>query len=480
MPELPFPLSSTPGSRPGEGEGRLVNCHVSKEGDQIYLRRAPGLTADAIMGQTNPRGLVDVDGSIYAAYANASLGSPESPAGMMGTVIARRLPTGAVNLLTGKLSGSGVVTMARNSRLPSADIVGTREGGGPFRVKTTAQELAAYPDADLPPAVNSVSYLSGFFVFTDPEKGRIWASDLNTTDQSALSYASAESRPDALVRGMTVGGVFFAFGASSIEPWVNVGSSPFPLKRHTTVIPVGLLAFGAIAGSQEGWDREPLFVAHDNTVRALRGYDAAVVSTPDVQRFIERSTHSTLSASVYTARGQSFWVLSSDQGTWEYNLNLGSWTERQSDGATGWRARHSVKIGNTWFVQDTLSDRLLKIDGNAYMEHTSALPWTVESGGLKKYPARVAVPNAFFNFTRVAATAGVPNPLAEISWSHDGGGTWSTPVQRSLLTANRDPIRVNRLGMSTHHGLRARIKVSDAVDFSFMGAAVPEPQARAA
>lgn len=469
MPEFPFPLSSTPGSGPGTGEGRLINLHVSKEGDSVYLRRAPGLTSDAALGQTGPRGLFEVDGAIYAVHASG--------------VIVRRALNGAISVPVGFLPGGGMITAARNIRQPTPDCVVVRQGeAGAFVINLAAnpQTVASYPDADLPSTVNSVAYLSGFFVFTEPATGRIWASQLNSTDQSALSYASAEAKPDLLIRGLTVGNVYYAFGASSIEPWINVGASPFPLKRQATVIPVGLLSFGALAGSQEGWDREPLFVAHDSTVRALRGYDALIVSTPDVQRFVERSTPSSLFAFVYTARGQSFWVLSSDQGTWEFNLNLGSWTERQSEGTTGWRARHSVKAGNAWYAQDTLSSFLLKIDPSARKERTSALTFTAESGALRDYPARVAIPSAFFNFTRVSATASVSNPQAAISWSHDGGETWSAPVQRSLLTANRDPVRVNRIGMSTHHGARARVTVSDDVDFSFMGASVPEPQRRAA
>jgi hypothetical protein len=436
----------------------LINAYVEKSGDVLYYRRSAGLSAWADTALSGARGLIDIDGLIYA---------------VVGTSVVKVTSAGVVTTLTGTIDGTDGVTLARNNRVNAGastpDLVAVREGGGAYVISTTA--VTAYPDADLPTTVNSVDFLSGFFLFTIPD-GRVFASQLNSTDINALSFATAESRPDGLKRGMVHGGVFYAMGASTIEPMQNVGSTPFPLSRLTTVMPVGLLTTMAVAGFELGWDREPLFVAHDGTVRALRGYDAVKVSTPDVEAFIASSTVSTLTTWVYTTRGNAFWVLTSDVGTWEFNLESQLWNERDSASVVGWRASRSVKSNDQWVTGDRSSTSLLEISDSLRTEASAAVTWTVE-GKLKEFPARIQIPGLYGDFTEAAGAS------ISVSWSHDGGKTWSTPLTRSLDTAEKWPVCVNRLGLSTQHGLRVRYSTDTSVDFSFMGAQVPEPGVRA-
>ena len=460
MVAIPFPLSSTPGARPGEGEGRIVNGYNTKEGDRIYNRRCPGLSVFADAGQSGPRGQIDVNGTLYAVYAGA---------------VVKVSSTGTVTTLSGSIPGTDRVTIARNNKVTDGastpDIVAVRESGGAYVIADSG--VAAYPDADLPTTVNSVDFLDGFFVFTILD-GRIFASELNSTDINALSFATAEAKSDGLRRGVVYAGTYFAMGVETVEPWKNVGASPFPLARMTSVLPVGLLTTMAVAGFELGWDREPHFVAHDGTVRALRGFDTPKVSTPDVENFIANSTTSTLEAFVYTAKGNAYWVLSSDQGTWEYNVTSGLWDERKSTGANNWRASRSVKFNGEWIVGDALSSNLLKIDEGVTTEAGSAVEWLIESQPLKEFPARVQVPGIYGDFTEADGAT------VNVSWSHDGGKTWATPLSRSLAQTDRYPVSVNRAGLSTHHGLRVRFSSTSTQDFSFMGASVPDLQQRRA
>lgn len=457
MPALSFPRSSTPGYRAGEGEGRLINCQLEKTGDTAVMRRLPGLSAFAALGGSGPRGMIELDGSIYAAMAGE---------------VRRRAPDGAVSVLAGVLSGADGVTWARNNRttagVSTPDLVVCRSAGGAGVVTPTA--LTSYPDSDLPATVNSVDFLGGYFLFTLPD-ARIFATNLNTTDVDALSFATAESRADGLLRGIVSSGRYYAMGGETIEPWINAGLQPFPLARATTVIPIGLLATMAVAGFEVGWGLNPLFVANDGTVHALDGYSTTPVSTTAVERFIADSTVSTLEASVYTFRGHAIWCLSSDRGTWEYNVKIGAWHERLSDGALRWRGSRSLKYGSAWLVGDTLSGKLLTIDEDARTEDGAPLTWTVESGALAEFANKLVAPELFAHFTASTATVA-------ISWSKDGGATWSAPVSRSLAQAGRVAIRVNRLGRSTQHGFRVRFSVSDDADFSFLGAKIDNVQGR--
>lgn len=459
MVAVPFPKSSTPGLRPGEGEGRLINAYAEQVGDTFYVRRTPGLTSFADTAKTGPRGLIDINGTIYAVYNEGAV---------------KVSTAGVVTALTGTLSGTDGVTLARNNRVTSGastpDVVAVRESGGAYLLSSAA--ISAYPDADLPTTVVSVDFLDGFFVFAVKD-GRIFASQLNSTATEALSFASAEAKPDGLVRGIVYAGNYYAMGTETIEVWKNNGGSPFPLIRFPSTIPVGLLTAMAVAGFEAGWDRNPYFVAHDGTVRALQGFDAPEVSTADVRAFIARSTLSTLEACVYTTRGVPIWALSSDLGTWELNVATNTWHERQSQGLNRWRGSRSIKSNNRWVLGDELSGNLLMISDDLRTELGQPVRWTIESSPLKEFPARVAIPSLFGEFTQADGV------LINVSWSHDGGENWSIPVPRTLETADRYPIRVNRIGLSTQHGLRVRYSTETDADFSFLGASVPDPQKRA-
>lgn len=463
MVAVPFPSSSTPGRLPGEGEGRLINAYVEKGGDTAYWRRVPGLNAVVNTGGTSPpRGMIVVNDYVFAAYSGAVI--RVSADNTLGS--------------SGSLPGTDWVTWARNNKVSGTssvpDVVAVRQSGGAYAINYGSGTIAPYADTDLPATVNSVDSLGGYFLFTVPD-GRIFASELNSTDINPLSFATAESSSDGLLRGIVANNKFYAMGTATIEPWLNVGNTPFPLARATTVISVGLLAPFAVAGFGEGWDRNPYFVAHDGTVRELTGYTTKVVSTPDVEAFIARSTVSTLEASVYTFRGRAIWSLSSDQGTWELETSTGLWHERQSAGATRWRASRSIKRNNQWVFGDTLSGNLLAVSDATRTEASQPLTWTVESGPLREFPTGIMLPDVEFAFTPSAGAT------AAISWSIDGGVTWGVPVSRALKADGvaRFPVRVNVREASSHHGIRFRASVSDDADFSFMGAAVPQPQPRA-
>lgn len=451
--ELQFTRSSTPGERPGEGEGRLINAFLEKLGDKFLFRRTAGLgTFGATSGLSSPRGTFEMGGFIYAVY------------GVL--LVAWTTGGGGPTTLTGALAGSGRVTFARNLAA-TPDLVAVNEGGGAY-VISSAGTVSSYPDFDLPGSANSVAALSAYFIFGDSTTGQIWASQVNSTDVEALSFASAEAASDKLIRVMRSGNAILAFGENTIEPWLDMGTSPFPLRRHTTVIEVGLKEFGAVAGSQIGWDRGIIFVAHDGTVVALDGYNPKRISTPDVERFIADSTPGSLDAQVYTDRGQSVWSLTSNVGTWHYYVDQGSWAERQTGGLL-WRATSTVKAAGVWYAQDKLSGSLLYIRNDVLTDVGAPLTFMAQSAPLKQFPLRTTIPAAHLDFTR--GNGGT----MEFSYSLDGGRNFSDWESFSLGGGGEDdgPIIVNRLGRASTHGLIVRVRVTDAIGFAFMGASVP-------
>lgn len=459
---FPIPKSSTPGARPGEGEGRLFNCYTVQEGDRTYARRVGGLSRLVATGKTGIRGLLDVNGVLYVVWA--------------GSVVT--VSGATVTTLTGSIPGTAGVTLARNNKVTDGvstpDVVAVREDGGAYVLTSSA--VTAYADADLPSSANSVTFLEGFFLFSVPD-GRVFASELNSTDVSALSFATAEARADGLRRVIVRGNIAYAMGGTTIEPWKNVGTSPFPLQRSPTVMQVGLLTTMAVAGFEDSWNAPTYFASSDKRIMALGGYETAAVSTPDVERFLAVSTPSTVELTAFAWKGRSFVAVSSDAGTWVLDVEARSWHERGTltydDGieTARWRAKYSTYSGEQWVFGDTESGDLL-VMSNTLTENGDPLGGFLQTGQLKDFPSRVAA-KLTADFTEADITI-------YVSWSHDGGKTFGTELSRSLADADKWPVSVSNLGLSTQAGLIARFRWEGPQDFSFMGATATRVEARAA
>lgn len=454
---IPLPLSSAPGESPGEGAGRLINAYAEAlqptASSQQVIKRVPGLDVLTTAPQTGCRGFLEVNGAGFA---------------VIGTQLVTFDSTGALTVI-GNVAGTKRVYMARNNKKPSPDMVFVSENGAFVFTSTT---IAAYPDPDLPQPIG-VDFQDGFFFFPIAD-GRIFASDLNDTAVNALSFATAESKPDGLYRAIPWDNQMLFFGPYSMEVWVDTANTPpaFPYSRSTSKSR-GLVAPNAIAGHEAGFGGASLcWVAdHNRVVQLQPGYAAVDVSSPDLDRLIEQvADKTTLEASVYVAGGVPRWVLSSPTWTWELNLNTMRWNERASFQISRWTAACSVFAFGKWLVGDSRSGNVYTVDPKTRKEGANPLRYRVESGLVGDFPNRTRVARADFDLaTGVGDAAGttsdVTDPVGEVSYSDDGGSNWSPPQQVPLGQQGKPATRITltRQGSAGPRGRRWRLDVSDPV-----------------
>lgn len=459
MPAIPFPPSSSPGEKAAEGQGRLVNCLVEKEGSQLATKRAAGLSLFCDTALSTPRGFIEVGGTVYAAYKDVAV-----------TITS----AGVVTPLTGALTGSELVTWARNNKSPTPDVVCVADGV-PYVVSSAT--VSAYPDGDLPGSPTCCEGLNGYMLF-GYGNGQIWATEPNSTSVVGTSFATAQYRPDGIERLIASNGRLYVFGKESVEVWSDRGTTPFPLGRDAAIA-VGLLNKWAVAGAQPGWDSQPIFVASDGTVRQLNGYDPQVISPNWVQRLIESSDPANLRARVYIARGQAIWSLTGDSFTVEYNVGTGSWVERKSYLSDTWRGGPTVWAFGKWLVGDNSSTKLAYVDPSEHFDLLQPLPMMGESAAMFGVDANTAI----FRFAvGVGSATGIDpiqiRPVVEISWSDDGGNVWSEPLLRSLGQQGEYNTRIElhrcawQKGKTSRQGRKWRWRVSDPVPVIFLGAEV--------
>jgi hypothetical protein len=466
MPAISFPVSSRPGLSEAEGAGRLINAFVEQLGDGARApasrRRVPGLAAFTDTACFGPRGFRLVGSKVLGAYHDKLVEIGED---------------GTVGLL-GVLPGTKRVTIARNNRAPVPDTVAVTEYGTYQVTPTGSPRPLSLPDSF--PAPNSVTELFGFLFFTAGD-GTCFASGINGLTFNTLDKTVEQARPGGLMRGIAFRDELFLFGPSGIGVYGGQAqANGFPLARITG-IPRGLIGPWAVAGHEEGWSNELIWVGDDAVVYKLSGYTPGRISNHDVERDLAAAAKvdpTAIEASVHLVAGHAFWVVSMPARTWVFDLTTGQWHERASHDASRWRASQAVKAFGRWLVGDTAGTGLLEVTEKAFDEVGAPLRFRVESLPAQAFPQRIAVPRADFDFTigvgRLSADPTIRDPRALISWSDDGGVRWSSPLSRPLgrQGETRTRLSVLRTGMSGPQGRIWRIDVSDPVYCALTGGAM--------
>jgi hypothetical protein len=460
MVAIPFPLSSAPGRVPQEGAGRLLNCFAEPLGDgRAVWARCPGLTRFATSTQETFCGGLQVAGTLYSAW-NGKVATFNS--------------TGTETVLSGTLlTTTNKGFWARNNNT-TPDVVFVDPQNGAYTVTSSA--VSAFADIDAA-GVNSVCFQHGYFFFTRGD-GRVINSDLNAVTVNGLGFTVADAKPDGALRAIPWNDQLYIFGQSSIQIYQDTANTPpaFPYSLVTTVSR-GIAGRYAVAGHEDGFGQELLWVADDNTVCRLKGYQPDKVSPPHLDRLIAAvADKNTLEASCYISGGHPKWVLSCADWTWEFDLNTQKWNERASYLIPRWRGTQAVFAFDRWIVGDTMSGKLLSVDETAHEEDGDPLLYRIESGPVAKFPNRTVVPRADFNFASGVGIATGPDPIAtqprvRVSWSDDGGVSWGNPLHRQLGPQGRGEVRVTvtRTGMAGPMGRRWRLDVTDPVHVGLMG-----------
>lgn len=459
MVAIPFPVISGKGAQPNEGGGRLINAIVEKLEDgapaRVVRKRAPGLNRVVeATGETNCRGMIAIGQQTLVAFTDRLY------------VVASDFSITDL----GALDGDQPVIFARNNKSPVPDIACVTENGA-FQVFTGAAPIA-YPDPDVG-SPSSVTFGDGYFFFGYGD-GTILASDLNSTAINALNFTTAEAKADTLYRVVFFRQELFAFGSGTTEVYQNTANATgFPFSR-TNVIPRGLVGKWAVAGFEDGWANTLIWVGDDGIVYEMKGYTPSRISTHDVERDIEAVVRtgdtSAMQAFVYMSEGHAFWALRGEFFCWVYDLTTGSWHERQSYELQTWRAQVSCRNYGLWMIGESESGIVYNVQADFYREGTQPMVWTVQSGHMVDFPTEVACPRADFYFDKSTGLDNgespiETNPRVRVSWSNDGGLSFSQPLQREFGAQGefRLRVQVNRTGFTGPEGRIWKLEVSDPV-----------------
>lgn len=463
MTDIVFPNSTSPGARPGEGSGRLINCYAealeSGARASFARRRVPGLSHLIDTLFPGCRGFHFYNDDLYVAQADRLL-----RVNLVGPAY--------VTTNLGALAGLGRVTFARNNKAPIADVVCVTENGA--FIVNQASAPTAFPDGDLPQPI-TVAFLDGYFVFAIRD-GRFFTSGINDITVDALDFGKAESHSGGLLNAVAFGEQLMLMGPSSIEFWQNAGNATGTPFSRTSVVARGLASTFAVAGTEYGFS-SLIFIGDDNGVYRLDGgYQPTKISNADLDRLISAVADKTLlDVTVAVTEAHAWATVSGPNFSWTYELATGFWHERASYFDNHWRGVCSVQAFGGWVIGDRTTGDIWLLDPDIQFEGTKPLVMKTHSLPSIGFPNRVAISRSDFDIIvgqgRVTGLDPIEvDPVCLISWSDDGGATFGTPLKRSLgrLAKYGTRVTVNRAGMAGPYGRVWCVEISDPVYASIL------------
>lgn len=406
----------------------------------------------------------------------------ETPTVDVGVTV---LPENATNkTYTATSSNTGIVTV----EITSSGLKVTCLKQGDAKITLTTQdgsnisvEIKVVVSGNGFFGASSVTFLDSRFIWSVPNTGQIQWSGLLNHKTDALSYATAESRSDNLIRVIANNGMLWLIGEKTTEVWISTGDKDSPFVRQSgAYIPTGCLAKDSIVefGSSLIWLSQTDFGA--NQIVMTEGYQTKRISNHALESALARyeSTEDAYAWS-YQHEGHAFYVISfpTDRKTWCYDASTQMWHERSWYNTDNSNHEHHRAYCHCYFKgQHLVGDRefpyIYKLDAEAETDNGAVIIRERTTPCLNAHATRKV-----FDEVELVCQVGQDNntkPTIMLDWSDDRGKTWSNDrvveIAKDIGAIGEYEKRVifRRLGQS--FGRVFRVRMTDAGRLIILGA----------
>jgi Phage stabilisation protein. len=334
--------------------------------------------------------------------------------------------------------------------------------------------------SNLPVTVSSTSsYLSGTTQVYDPTTGQLQinitsfggtgvASDwtVNVYVAGSTRFATAEGTPDNLKTIATIRNELWLIGDISTEIWtpfVGAGPDDFPfIKSRGAFVNNGTVAsYSAVTnGNNLFWLGSS--AAGHGQVWMTNNYQPYKISTNSIDHEIEAlSNIQDAVGFCYTQEGHEFYVLSFNEGnkTLVYDISTSEWHERAH--WNGPKGRFERYMPNTHclfngvnYVGDYRNSKIYSLDLNTFTDDGETVRRVRTGPHVHQDRQRLYYKEFEIDIERGVGLDGNDpnknNPMAFLTWSDDGGMTWSNEYWNKLGARGeyKNRLHWHRLGYS--------------------------------
>lgn len=341
--------------------------------------------------------------------------------------------------------------------------------------------FAQITDEDFPGS-DQVTFQDGYFIFNKPDTGQFFISGLRDTTFDALDIAESEGSPDKLVGLISDHQNLFLLGTQSTEVFYDSGNADFPFERtQGAIIEFGCAAPFSVAKIQGA----VYWLGRDDngrgTVCRTQGLQPQRISTHAIENVIAGLEDiSNARAWSYQYAGHSFYCLNlpGADTTWVFDASTSLWHERASFSLGGYerhRAECSAFAYELNVVGDYTSGKIYTLDATVFADDGVTIVRERSAPHASKDGKNVFHSRFQLDMETGVGTDGTGqgvNPKAILQWSDDGGHSWSSErlVDIGKIGKRRTLVNWRRLGASRDRVYRVR--VSDPVKVTLLGADV--------
>lgn len=422
--------------------------------------------------------------------------------GVMFVVINQYLysisPAGVISGTLGSLSTrSGRVTMKDNGTSAAGlggdqliIVDGTR--GYVYNVSSNVFSIVPTTGGFQPNPI-SVDFIDGYFVAAFDGSMTYAVSDLyDGLVWNALATSPVGATPDPVVSVVNYHQQLWFIKQFNSEVWYDAGTptstgSPF-LRISGAVIDYGVVSPWAVCRAnnslmwmavQRNGDKSE-FVG----VVELNGYvPTNITPTAIVYQMGQWGRWDDVFSYSYSQGGHTFcvWTSPSADSTFVYDTTVGMWHERSTwKGSPYLIGRHLsngyCSLGGKHYVSDYRNGNILEMDDEVYTDYNTPAPNPLVAMRQAQHinDANGVLYNVFYHRLQVDMEMGVGtatlDPMAALSWSDDGGHTWSSDHLASIGKLGEYKKRAvwRRMGRSRDRVFR--LVVSDPVKRILLGA----------
>lgn len=393
---------------------KLSNMYVVENpasvGGYSYISR-PSLTTFATMTSGNIRGIFyQSTGGTVTIYI------------VSGNNLYTLNPDGSFNLI-GSTPGTDFCTFAS-----TIYNIGILSGGNVFLYDGATLTQVVLPNAGY--VMSAIASLDNYYIISLQNTSKFYFIRPGNTTILPLDFESAERNPDDIVSISTIGDELWVIGKETVEIFIDSGAQAAPFTR----IPGRVYQTGCV-------DKRSLVKCNKNSLPCLvwvtptrevmlaQGIPSKI-SNESVEELLRNAT-SFVAWSFRTNR-HDFYVITTENETQVFDLNLGNWYRWSTYGQGTWNAYSGIQIENTTYVIDN-------VGGNIYQLTTSVIDPNLdfivcEVGGFMPNPTNT--PSSVNSFTLFLNFGVSPlytyGPSIELRFSDDGGRNWSEYYQQYM------------------------------------------------
>ena len=366
----------------------------------------------------------------------------------------------------GDITGTDIVYFADNSIY--VVVVGDSAYRYDIRQKTLTDILISTGTGFL--GASDVTLLDSRFVWTVPSSGQIQWSTLLDTSTTGLNYATAEAKPDNLVRTIAVNGQLWLIGEKTTEVWMSTGNPDLPFQRMSgAFIPTGCAAKNSVCVFGGGLVWLTSSDHGQSQIVLTQGYQTQRISNHAIEAEITNYEQVDDAYSfAYQQDGHAFLVMSfpTAKKTWCYDATTGMWHERSYYNLTKYQHEHHRAITHVFFNGEHLvGDRS---NGIVYRLCPDCSTDNLEPI-LRERVTPVINPQGsqlVFDAVELILQVGQQEntkPVVRLDWSDDRGKSWSKDRVLDFGAIGEFNKRTvfNRLGQSRNRVFRLRISDSN-------------------